>query len=180
MLPVHAGLSDAAAHLHQAVEAPTMLPRAAPAVGIEADVDQARGEFLPLAGAVTEAFQGVGTVAMQQDIGLLEQVFKYLALAAVVQVQARAAFAEGDFRNYTGFVPVRWIDAQHIGAQAREESAGNGAGQHAGQVQYLDARQGLRDRALPGWRTCAASGWAINQRFCVDRYPLGVRLPGLP
>ncbi|MNR28041.1 hypothetical protein D3C85_1453450 [compost metagenome] len=40
LLPVHAGFGYAAAHLYQAVEAAAVLPRAAPAVGVQADVDQ--------------------------------------------------------------------------------------------------------------------------------------------
>ena len=43
-----------------------------------------------------------------------------------------------------------WIHyAQYIGAEACEETAGNGAGEDAGQVQYLDPGQGSRHRTLP-------------------------------
>jgi hypothetical protein len=93
LTPAHALASDPAAHLHQAVEAATMLPRAAPAIGIEADIDQPGVEPAPLFGAIAEALQRVGAVAVQEDIGTCQQAFEHGAVLCSMQVQARAALA---------------------------------------------------------------------------------------
>lgn len=76
LLPLHAGVGDAAAHLHQAVEAPAIAPRAAPAVGVEADVDQAGGELLQCARVVTQLLQCIGPITVKQNVGILEQTFE--------------------------------------------------------------------------------------------------------
>ncbi|MOA24482.1 hypothetical protein D3C78_1451600 [compost metagenome] len=86
---------------------------------------------------------------MKQNVGVLEQAFEYGAVGLVVQIKTRAAFSQGDFRHHPGLVPGRRIDAQDIGAEAGQKAAGDGAGEHPGQVQHLDAGQWPSDRAGP-------------------------------
>ena len=78
LFPGHAGLGNPAAHLHQAVKATTITPWAAPAVGVEADVDQSGGDVLTFAKGITELLQGIGAVTVEQDVGVLEQRFEHL------------------------------------------------------------------------------------------------------
>ncbi|MNZ99071.1 hypothetical protein D3C78_1183820 [compost metagenome] len=42
VFPLHAGFRQPTAHLHQAVETTPSSPRATPAIGVEANVDQSR------------------------------------------------------------------------------------------------------------------------------------------
>ena len=180
VLPALPGLGDAAAHLHQAVEATAVLPRAAPAVGVEADVDQPRRQLPPALGAEAEVFQRVGTVAVHEDVGVLQQVFKHHAICRLLQIQPRAAFAKGHVRDNARFVPGRRIDAQHIGAETGKETAGSGAGKHAGQVQHLEAGQRPRCRALPGVGVFILRIEEMHQRFGIHCQPLRMLLPLRP
>ncbi|MCY1432990.1 hypothetical protein D9M71_490080 [compost metagenome] len=177
---VHARVSDAAAHLHQAVEAAAVLPRAAPAIGIEAHVDQARDSLLAFGGTIAQTLQGIGAVTVEHDVGVLEQAFEYQSIGFIVQIQACATFAQCHFRHYARLVPGGWVDAQDISAQAGEKAAGDGASEHAGQVQYLDSGQWLRHRPLPGCAVPVVASAELNQRFGVDREPLRMDLPLFP
>ena len=114
LLPGHARLGNAAAHLHQAVETATIAPRPAPAVGVEADVDQPGGEVLPFASGVTQLLQCIGTVTVEQHVSVLEQRFEYLPAFRAFQVEAGAALAQSHFRYHAGFVPGGRVNAQYI------------------------------------------------------------------
>ncbi|MNF91509.1 hypothetical protein D3C84_741120 [compost metagenome] len=117
---------------------------------------------------------------MQHDVGVLEQAFEYLAIGFVVQVQACATLAQRHLRYHAGLVPGGWVNAQYVGAKASEKAAGDRACQHAGQVQHLDAGQGLRHRSLPGGAVPVVAGGELNQRFGIDRKPLRMGLPLFP
>ncbi|MOA05628.1 hypothetical protein D3C78_1252340 [compost metagenome] len=141
LFPAPARFGDATAHLHQAVEAPPVLPGAAPAIGVEANVDQAGVQLPTLIHAQAKSLQCIGAIAVEQNVGVLEQAFEYGAVGPVVQIKTRAAFSQGDFRHHPGLVPGRRIDAQDIGTEACQKATGNGACQYSGQIQHLDIGQ---------------------------------------
>src|SRR6059058_119271 len=68
--PEHASVGNAATHLYQAVETPAVLPGTTPTVGVEADINQARSDVLAFNLPVTETFQCVGAVTVEEDVGL--------------------------------------------------------------------------------------------------------------
>lgn len=71
--PRHSLMRNAATHLHQAVEPTAVAPRAAPTLGIQADIHQARCELLTGGGIQSELLQRVGAIAVHQHIRLTEQ-----------------------------------------------------------------------------------------------------------
>lgn len=132
---------NAAAHLHQAVEAASFAPWAGPAIGIQADVHQPRCDGAAHVGTETQAFQGIGPIAVDQNVGAGEQRLETLATCRLAQVQPRALLAQGDFRHHAGLIPVRRVDAQYLGTEAGEQSGGDRAGQYTGQIQHPQAGQ---------------------------------------
>ena len=69
----HALVSDASAHLHQAVEAAPAAPRPRPAIGVERHVNQPGPCLPPTLGAEAEPGECVRPIAMDQHIRLVEQ-----------------------------------------------------------------------------------------------------------
>ena len=91
---------------------------------------------------------------MHQHVRLRQQPFQMLELRRLLQVQRRAALAERNFRNDARLVPVRRVDAQHLGAKPRQEARGDRSGQDARQVQdpHPVERTLVRYRPLRFWR----------------------------
>src|SRR5690606_29535338 len=96
---------------------------------------------LPFGRAKPAPLEGIRPVAVHQHIGPTQQCLELLELAWVSQVEVGAALAEHDLGNGARLAPEWRIDAEDLCAIPGEETRGYGAGQYAGQVQYLQPRQ---------------------------------------
>ena len=175
-LRLHARRRDAAAHLHEAVEAAPRVPRTGPPVGVEAHVDET-GPQRP------SRVRRRAPSARARRTGIRARARRRRATAARAardhggcRVEARAALAERDLRDDAGLVPVGRIDAQHVGAEAGQEARRDRAREHAREIEHADARQRPVGRA--GRRVAAGCGVGaleVHERLGRDRRALRVR-----
>ncbi len=174
----HPGLGEAAAHLDQAVEAAPLPPRAGPAIGVEADIDQARPQAGAGRGVEPEPGQRVRPVAVDQHVRSREQVLEARPSARLLQVEPGAGLAEGRLRHDAGLVPGWRVEAQDRRAEPGEDAGRDGAGQHPRQVEDAQSR---KRPVRPRSREAVRSGLAPvprDQRFPGDGRSLRVEAPG--
>ena len=180
----HAGMGDARAHLHEAVESAPAGPRPGPPVGIEADVDQA-GPGSPTGGeAEPQPLQGTRTVAVDQYVGGVQEPEEPLTSAVGGQVQEGAALPDRHLGDDSGLVPPRRVDAQDLGPPSGQQAGGHRAGQDPGQVEHPHAGQrtgrvDLRAFDLPGALDLLDRRGPLDmdQGFAGHRGALGVGVP---
>ena len=181
--PGAAGQGQAGAVLHQGVEAPAGLPRPGPAVGVEGDLDEARRDGLPQRGAEPQGVERAGTQAVYEQVRSGEQFREPGLPAGGLQVERRAALAEGEVAaaDAARLVVVRRIDPQHLRAEPGEQSRRHRAGQHAGQVEDADPGERALGYRLPVAFPAARRG-DVDQWLVRHGRSLGVGgpLPGGP
>lgn len=135
----HAFGSDAGAHLDQTVEPTPAAPRTGPAIGIQRDIHQARREPPPRLGIQPEPRKRAWPIAVNENVGLGDEVGESLAILGKAQVEPGATLAQRHVGDDRRFVPPGRVDAQHVGAEPGEEARRHGTGQHPGQVEDADA-----------------------------------------
>ena len=96
----HACVGNPRAHLDQAVIAPATLPRPAPAIGVQADVDQPGIELAPARRTKPEAGKGIGPIAVNEYVRSREQPFQRMQIIRVFQVEPGTAFEAGVRHGY--------------------------------------------------------------------------------
>src|SRR5581483_5287856 len=118
-----------------------------------------------------------GSITVDQHIGLTQQPPKALAIGGRAQIEARTALAERHFGNHRAFVPIPRINAEYLGAIARQKPRRYGSGQHASQIQNPDSFERTRGRERPVRRGSARGVRQMRQRLAVDRASLRMTLP---
>lgn len=149
LAPNPATIGDAAAHLHQTVEAAPRGPWSGPAIRAQADIDQAGPEGTPKIEPITEAIERAWAVAMHDHIAVRQQRFEPGAISGLPQIKTGAILTERDLRHHAGFIPIGRIDPQHAGTEAGEKTGRNRAGQNPGQIKHFDAGQRTGRCGLP-------------------------------
>ena len=153
----HAFGGDAGAHLDQAVEAAPAAPRSSPAIGVKRDIHETGRKAPQRLGIETEAGERAGPIAMNEDVGLGDEVGKSPAILGQAQIEPGAAFAQRHVGNDRRLVPPGRIDAQHVGPEPGKEARRHRTSQHPGQVEnphagerplarsrQVSARRGIR------------------------------------
>ena len=123
-----------------------LAPRTAPPVRIQAHVDESRSNRPASRGVQAQPRQRIRPIAVDQHVGLRQQLAQRSSCRRLAQIEPRAALAQRDLRHHTRLVPAGRIDAQHVGAKAGEEARGHRTGQDARQVQHAHALQRPRRR----------------------------------
>lgn len=86
--------------------------------------------------------EGVGPIAVDEDIRSGQQSFKRSPVTRILEIQPGAPFPGRDIRRHDGFLPSGRIDAENLGSPSRKKARCDGAGQNPRQVQNAQASQG--------------------------------------
>ena len=117
------------------------------------------------------------SIPVHENMGVLQQHKKALAVLRRRQIQPRAALAERDLSLEQRLFPTGRIDAQHLGAEARKRARGHRPGENARQIEDFKAIERSERRRLPVFRRRARSGAPTEQRLLRDSFPLLVGAP---
>ena len=174
------GVCDAGTHLHQAVEPPTPSPRPRPTPRIEADVHQAGAQPFPILRAETQRLQRARPIAVDQHVGLGQQLGKPSPVLRLLQIQPGAIFAHRHLGDHARLRPCRRIEPQHGGPVRSQEPGRDRPRQHPRQVQHPHSRkrpppiQGIGQRG-----SLRRTHFASDQRLGCDGKALWMKAPSL-
>ena len=165
---------EAGRGLHQRVKSAAPRPRPGMAIGRQCHIDDAGADFGGCLRREAERGDRLRPIALREDIGAGEQGAQRLAPLLALEIDKAREFAAagidaepGDRRQIgTG-------DQKHVRTMGGERASGDGAGDHARQIEHAYAGErtvALRPRS---WRGIAdlldLDQRQSGQRFCVRR-----------
>ena len=117
----HSFDGNAAAHLHETVEAPPPGPWSSPAVSVERHVDHAVADARPQGGAIGRCCPGrrVGR-PFTEEVGVREQAGQKRASYGSAGIKPGIVLAQRHFVRYAWLVPARRVNAEHVSAKASQ------------------------------------------------------------
>ena len=184
---------EAVGVLHQEVEAAPVGPRPFVAIGADRDADDAGPQLRRLLGAEAVLGDRAGPVALHENVGLTQQRGELLPRARVAQIEMRGKLAAAvvDHQRFHRR-QMRRGDQQHVGAVRSERAPAHRPGNHAGEVQHLDAGQRavsagsgsggaspifsmLNGGSSATARPCGCASHSSNERVAVTTRPATAR-----
>ena len=91
-----------------------------------------------------EALERVGAISMHDHVGLRDQQAELAHAARIVKARPRRTLTKGHLWRDGRLVPVRRVDAQHVGTEPGEKARRHRASDDTSEVEHLEARLTLR------------------------------------
>ncbi len=151
------------------------------AIGGQRDIDDARPGARRRLGAEAQRREPARPIALQEDIGAVQQLVQRVLVVGVAQIElAGPLAAAGVDHQRRDRRQVRRGDQQHVGAMGGQRAPGNRAGDDAGELEHPHAGQRagvLRRQVRQRHRRCVADPLDDDRRQLAQRGGLRMAIP---